>query len=227
MVAKAVANERRAASNGRKIPPELENPFDDALLDLFALVHPALHRAGFTANGLTLISGAFQLLAVGCIALDAFGTAAVLYAVGYAFDVFDGNFARTYGSVSAGGDRLDHYKDITVASLLYLLIIFKDRRSIPLAWKAAFLGTSLLMCTAVGVFVGCQERFYLHGEKLEREGSAFLRPLRSMCTWSTCPQLRARLGWLRWLGVGTWVWFVCTFLVLLAARRALLLHSSS
>lgn len=191
----------------------MENPFDDALIDLFSWIHPGLYAIGATPNSLTVVSGVFLLASLVALYESYFLLSAVLYIVGYSFDVFDGNFARIYGMVSTHGDLLDHVKDILVVAGIYLVIILHE--NIPHAWKIAFVVTSLFLSAVVGVFVGCQEIYYYQREGKVPKGSAFLSPFRKMCVEGRGPDVETKLAILRWGGLGTWVFFYVTFVMVL------------
>lgn len=201
--------------SGRKLPPGLENQVDDLLLDVFAHVHPILYNAGATPNALTVASAILSIASLVALAADAFGTAAILYAIGYAFDVFDGNFARLYGMVSAHGDLFDHTKDIVVLIGLYAVVLLHP--SIPLAWKLAFLVVSVALGVTTSVYFGCQEIYYHRSSGRVPKGSTFLSPFRSLCTAGPV-DVEQRLTALRWVGSGTWTYVYCVFLVLLSGR---------
>jgi hypothetical protein len=83
-------NKTETVTRGRKLPSNLENPFDDALIDLFSWIHPGLYAIGATPNSLTVVSGVFLLASLVALYESYFLLSAVLYIVGYSFDVFDG-----------------------------------------------------------------------------------------------------------------------------------------
>lgn len=75
----------------------------------------AAHR-GISPNGVTMVSAAFSVAAIVCLAFAPatawLGIAiAVLLAIGYALDSADGQVARLTGSSSPAGEWLDHVVD--------------------------------------------------------------------------------------------------------------------
>jgi phosphatidylglycerophosphate synthase len=178
---------------GRKLPPELENPFDNWFIEQIALVHPYFYAAGFTANGITILSGVLQFAAIAFMHAEAYVTAAAVFLLGYFFDCMDGWYARYYKMTSKFGDKLDHYKDLLVAVALVGYVAWSPR--IPLNWKfVILLATVFMLCMNV-VYVSCQEAYY--GKAEEGESLGFTK---GICTPEEAP---AYLSKYRWFGLGT------------------------
>lgn len=192
---------------GRKLPSSLENPVDNALLDVCSVLHPYFYKAGFTANGITILSGIFQIIGIVCLWFGYYGIAGIMYLIGYTLDVMDGYYARLYKMVSTYGDLLDHGKDTIVTFSMYMVVIWHPR--IPLAWKLAFVVISLTLSLFAAIYLGCQESYY--SRKRQRKESSFLAPFQGLCTTNDVQ----KLTWLRWGGTGTVaIFFVIYFLIL-------------
>jgi phosphatidylglycerophosphate synthase len=151
------------SQQGRKIPENYENFIDNYIIELGIKLNPYFKKLNLTPNHLTAISAIFGLLSVYSIYNDKFILAGILYFISYAFDCFDGNYARMYGMVSEFGDLFDHIKDISVIILLYLVIWFKP--NIKKKKKVIFTAISVLLMMTTSIHLGCQERYYSRNEK--------------------------------------------------------------
>lgn len=106
-------------------------------------------RAGLTPNGVTLLSGAFSLLAVALLAVRPVSVGlgvlvAVLLVVGFALDSADGQLARLRGGGSRSGELLDHVLDLVVKLTLHLAVLLAW-------WEAGVRGGQLLLPLAFQV----------------------------------------------------------------------------
>lgn len=195
---------------GRKLPPELENPVDNFLLLICSRIHPFFKQMGFTANGITILSGILQVCSVILLWQTHYVASSILYMIGYTLDVLDGYYARTYSMVSSYGDLLDHTKDTVVTFGLHMVIIFHPM--IPLSWKIGFLVVSFMLSVFTAMYLGCQESYY---EKWsQRSESTFLAPFRNLCTKDDLN----RLTLLRWGGTGTIAAFYSLYIISLKMR---------
>jgi phosphatidylglycerophosphate synthase len=194
-------------STGRKVPQAYENPLDNILYD-FAIhvVNPYVFRkAGFTANGITLLSFAFGVLAAWLVWTRQYVAAALAYAVSYFLDCADGSFARAYNQVTALGDFLDHGSDVLKHGLLLSAVLLTPY--LTGTWKTVF-----TVCFGVGfaltfVHMGCQENVYNQSHL-----SPSLMPLRMLCSQDKAPHI---IQWTRYVGMGTTA--LLLFVVLLLA----------
>lgn len=193
---------------GRKLPPHLENPIDNILLEGCARIHPFFRKMGFTANGITWLSALLQGIALGLFYHQWHIAAALTYFVGYFLDVLDGYYARRYNMVSSYGDALDHGKDWMVITAFFLILM--TRTYISWERKALFLGGTAFFGLLTTWYMGCQETYY-HPRKNTSDGHATLAWTRALCTQDT----ERRLRWLRWGGTGTSALFWTLFLLTL------------
>lgn len=86
------------------------------------------YRIGLTPNQVTLVSAVFTFAGVGLIALAPIEpwsgiVAALLLALGYAWDSADGQVARLRGGGSLAGEWLDHFVDALKISSLHLAVL--------------------------------------------------------------------------------------------------------
>lgn len=206
--------QQQQRDTSRKLPPHLENHIDDALLDVFRPMRPFLRDLGFTPDALTLLSGVFFTFSALAIFMNHFGWAALFYGTGYAFDVFDGNFARCYGLVSSRGDFLDHWKDVIGLFVIYIVFIFNP--DIPISWKVFFVLVSLCLAILTSIYFGCQEIYHHRVQGQKPKGSTFMAPFRFLCYGTkneSLEDIEKKLQITRWTGSGTWAFFFVTFLV--------------
>lgn len=102
----------------RKLPREFENPIDNILIDLAGFLSPLFYSLNFTPNTLTTISNVFGITGLLLYYFQVYYFSALMIMIGYAFDCFDGYYARQYKLTSTFGDWYDHISDITVHGIL-------------------------------------------------------------------------------------------------------------
>lgn len=171
----------------RKLPDMWENPLDTQLTNFADAINPALRRTGHTPNVLTTYSATSQGLALWALHRGNVGPFAVLWLLGYFWDVADGNFARRYDMTSRFGDLYDHITDwLGVAGLAWVVVQRYDMRRVPALF---LLGVAALLVLNV-VHVGCQQ--LVAGGKGETLDAAR----------GACPGVSS-LCWTRWLSFGS------------------------
>jgi len=108
-------------------------PLVDPQLDRLAA---ALDRRGITADGVTLLAFAFGLAAICAVALEAYGTALLLFLINRLGDGIDGALARRHRITDLGG-----FLDIVLDFLIYAGLVFGFALADPAAnaLVAAFL----------------------------------------------------------------------------------------
>lgn len=193
---------------GRKIDPQYENPFDEALLLVIEAISPALKATGHTPNVLTLYSGILGVGAVWALWHRKLAAFAVLYIASYFFDCADGYFARRYDMVTELGDKLDHGKDALVALALVGVLIVKYQ--LPF-WAWLVLGALLL---AMVSHLGCQQKAYVSNNRPPSDPPESMDVYRGLCP-SADGETGMRMT--RWVGVGT-MQLAFVALVLLTSR---------
>ena len=109
----------------RKLPPNLECPIDNVILDIVEYMNVYFYNWGFTPNRITSLSALFGVLASIQIYYNYYILASMFYFIGYFFDCMDGNFARTYDMTSKFGDIYDHVKDVVVSFSLMGVLLYK------------------------------------------------------------------------------------------------------
>lgn len=200
---------------GSKIPDFQENPLDVLLERLSRQVAvPVLRATGHTPNAITGYSFACGLVALACLAHGRVHAACVWLALGYFFDVVDGQYARTFGLVTHAGDVFDHMTDLVVAAGLGVLLVVRY------GVAAGALVGGLALAGSV-LSLGCQQRNVAAaattpGERPQsprRGGGESLDRLRRVC-----PD-RRMVRVTRFLGGATSVLVVILGCLLLERRR--------
>ena len=190
--------------DGRKIPPEMENPFDSFLISLAIKMNAKLHPMGITPNMLTVVSFIFGLVSVFYAYKSKFTICAVFFMISYYFDCADGNMARTYNQVTKLGDFLDHATDVIVGTLLFAIVI--TNKKIKHKWLYAIVVLTII--AAMTVHLGCQERVY------GTEQSACLSCLKLLCPSNEYIHVT------RWFGCGTLILTLTVMFVVFDLLRA-------
>ena len=82
----------------------------------------------------------------------------VAYLISYFFDCMDGYFARKYNMVSKIGDMYDHFKDVTVHILLFVVIIYYY----PVKREILITSMSILLVALILTLMnmGCEEKIH-------------------------------------------------------------------
>jgi len=123
----------------------------------------AIGRLGISANALTLIGAALNVLAAGIVAAGWMTLGGVAFLLASAFDALDGAVARATGSTSAFGAFLDSVMDRYSESAMFigLLVVFTSRNQIDVAvgCSVALVGSLLVSyarARAEGLGVDCE-----------------------------------------------------------------------
>jgi len=190
----------------RKLPSELDNPFDNMVLDLVESTVDFFHDVGFTPNGVTTLSLISGLYGVYKFANFEFYQSAFLHLISYYFDCLDGHLARKYNMTTEFGDYYDHTKDFIVSGLLfyhmakfYWTVEHNIKYIIPI----------IVIIVLYGVFhhMGCQEIYYgNHTETM----SIFL----DSCDAKDKKEAAKLLKSSRHLGCGTAILLITVFIAL-------------
>ena len=192
------------AVSGRKIPEDMENPFDNLILRFAERVNPALVAVGVTPNLLTSFSFIFGVAAAVYIYWGWFVTGVILFLVSYVFDCMDGNMARAFDMVTRFGDFYDHATDvIQIISFIAAVVYSPMLRQ----WKVVFFVVTSIIYVASFVHLGCQERIY--GKSVQ-----CLQVFEYLC-----PNPRQSIYTTRYFGSGTTVVFIVAFFILVALLK--------
>ena len=105
----------------RKIPKNLENPIDNAIIDICDPLSEFFHYLHFVPNDITTLSLIFGILSVLLLYRGQTIASVVFYFISYIFDCCDGYYARKYKMCTKLGDIYDHFKDWTV-NIMYIYV---------------------------------------------------------------------------------------------------------
>ena len=190
-------------NDGKKINDSYENPIDLVLVRLGERLHPTFRKFNLTPNDLTLASLVITLLSFyAYVELKNKVLFVVLYFIGYAFDCFDGNYARSYGMTSDFGDYFDHGADM-VKFFVYSYVLFfrtKDTSRRKKLYACSLLVGLLLLATCMG----CQEM-----NSSNNESSSSIAWLENLCL------NKDHVSFMRFFGVGSFK-LLCAALLLLS-----------
>lgn len=133
---------------GRKIPREYENPFDDQLLLLCDKLADICKKYNISANQVTL----FRFYFIFVIYHYLFNTNDYIIPIifsflFYLFDCLDGHLARKTNSITVLGDLLDHIIDL-IFFILITYFIYKNKyyKLLGLVFVSAYLS-----CVHLGI----------------------------------------------------------------------------
>lgn len=112
----------------RKLPEDLENPFDNLIYKIVEYVAPTLYEYGFTPNILTTIGNINTLIFLYFMLNYQFQLAAFFFLLSYIFDCLDGYIARLYNMESKFGDWYDHISDLTKTLLLFYTLLTINKK---------------------------------------------------------------------------------------------------
>ena len=123
----------------------------------------AIARLGVSANALTLIGLALNILAAGIVAAGGMTLGGAAFLLASAFDALDGAVARATGTASAFGAFLDSVMDRYSESAMFigLLAVFASRQQLDVAvgCSVALVGSLLVSyarARAEGLGVDCE-----------------------------------------------------------------------
>ena len=113
-------------SNGRKIPSNIENPFDIILISLCDKLIDYCYTLKITPNHVTI----FRIFLSIFIFNDLFNTSNIIFPVFgtlifYFLDCLDGHLARSTDQVTVLGDYLDHIADVSFLIIVAIYILIK------------------------------------------------------------------------------------------------------
>ena len=108
-----------------------------------------------------------------------YAISAILFFISYIFDCFDGFYARKYNMISNFGDLFDHFRDLTINSVVYFLLFKKYWKLNTMQRYLPFI--VIIIFVAMQIHIGCQEVYY----DSNVSGSKFLSIFKSICPSQT------------------------------------------
>lgn len=170
-----------------KIPPNIENPIDNILIDSISLYDKHINTLGITPNMITIFRIVLFLTTYFYLKDDKL--ILISYIIFYYLDCVDGYIARKYDKITVSGDYLDHLADIiAVILMLYKMYPYLTSRNIIIL--VIFLFGQL-------VHLGCQQKYFNDSGKIKESLDIFI----SLCKYN--------IKYTRYLGCGTTILVIC------------------
>ena len=182
----------------KKIPDEIDNPVDNALIHFGDRLCPFFKHTRHTPNILTTYSLITGLVACYFLYKKHMILFSIFYLLSYFFDCIDGHFARKYAMTSNIGDMYDHIKDGFIF-ILIIWIVYKNCGKITIPVIGVFLFFFIMMT----IHFSCQEKNC--DDKYKDKDNSFIFVSKSLCGD------KDNIKWTRYFGVGT---FQIIFMIL-------------
>ena len=179
----------------------MENPIDNIIIDSGRLLNPLFKKLHFTPNTLTTCSLIFGLLSAFFYYHKHFPLSAITYLISYAFDAYDGNYAREYNMVTQFGDYYDHITDLVVNVLLFS-VFAKTNTFSTKTLIIIFIITVTLFIT-LSAHLNCQEHWVKKNDP--QNISTYLTNATKMIFTSSCDKY---IHILKYFGCGTFTFWV-------------------
>lgn len=187
----------------RKLPNELENPFDNLVYVLVERISPLFYHFGLTPNSITSLSLLCGIYSAYLLFKKCYFLSILFYLLAYIFDCLDGYNARKYNMMSKFGDYYDHISDIFKFLLLVIVFYLQNKKLFWFVFPIIIIDSIFVM-----IHLGCQESYY---NKNDSETLSFL---------GICPKDKSMakkiLRWSRYLGTGTSTLMIIFFIIVYA-----------
>ena len=193
----------------RKIPSEIENPFDDLLINISEYLAPYYKQLNFTANGITTLSLITGIYSIFLYTNQYYYLSALFFIISYYFDCQDGYFARRYNESSQFGDYYDHIKDIIINASIGILL-FLQYFQIKSNIKYIILIIVILILATLQVHMGCQEIYF----NKNPESSQVLNPLKKLCPAKNKNDIYNVMQYTKFFGSGTFILLIVVLILL-------------
>lgn len=195
----------------RKIPPDLENPIDNILIEMGEYLSEYFKKLNLTANDLTTVSTFTGLYSIYLFIKKKYVMSAIFFIISHSFDCFDGFYARKYNMVSNFGDCYDHLSDYIIDGLMIYLII-KKYLKLPNNNLKKYI--PILLIPLIGLMLvhfGCQEMYF----DSTTSGNIILDCYKPMCPIdrNKSNDLRNFIKFSRFFGTGTYTLFICILIL--------------
>lgn len=195
------------SANGRKIPSNIENPFDIILISLCDKLIDFCYTLNITPNSVTI----FRIILAIFIFKDLFNTSDIAFPVigtliFYFLDCLDGHLARTTDQVTVLGDYLDHVADVLfiITTLIYIFI-----NQFP--GKQYICVILVILIYLMLIHMGLQQKNYkiIKCNELGCEFNQFetLDQLNYLHNFDA-----KHICWTRFFGCGTFMLYICTII---------------
>jgi len=188
--------------NGRKIPSNIENPFDTLLISLCDKLIDFCYTLKITPNMVTIFRMIFAIFIFDGI----FNTSDIAFPVigiliFYFLDCLDGHLARSTKQVTVLGDYLDHIADISFIVIISVYLIIKKYPC-----KKIICIILLILAYLMLVHMGLQQKNYKQIK--EKETGIPFEHFETLDRLNYLHNLGAdHISWTRFFGCGTFMLF--------------------
>jgi len=195
-------------NSGRKIPTNIENPFDIILISLCDKLINFCYTLKLTPNVITI----FRMFSAIFILNSIFNTTEITFPVigilmFYFLDCLDGHLARSTNQVTVLGDYLDHFADLSFIFIISIYLIIKKYPG-----KKIICITLLILGYLMLVHMGLQQKNYK--QQKERETCKSFDNFETLNFLNNLHNLNAdQICWTRFFGCGTFILFIIISIV--------------
>ena len=179
---------------GRKIPREIDNFFDNIMIDLASYLSGFFKKINFNPNHLTTIGNIFGIFCINYLLSKNYKYSAFCYFARYLFDCLDGFYSRKYNMETEFGDNYDHYSDyiffIITTYILFQKVNFKNNQYFKIIY--------LLLSLTASIQLGCTEHFFKTKDKTNTHLSNLI---------NICPK-KNFINIIKYFGSGSFILFV-------------------
>lgn len=196
----------------RKIPKNLENPIDNAIIDICDPLSKFFHSLHFNPNDITTLSLIFGILSILLLYRGQTIAAVACYFISYVFDCCDGYYARKYRMCTKFGDLYDHFKDWIVYIMYTYVLYTRNKEKLS---KKQWISVLLVFLFLLGlqlVHFAAQERYHNKLDNIPSLGwlASFVK---------TKEQARNVLSVTRFFGCGTFILTIMAFTVYVEYKK--------
>jgi len=191
-------------NNGRKIPSNIENPFDTILISLCDKLVDFCYTLKITPNMITIS----RIILIIFVFKEIFTTSKIIFPVFgillfYFLDCLDGHLARSTDQVTVLGDYLDHGADLTFIAIITTFILIKKYPNKKIICVTLFILFYLML-----VHMGLQQKNYKILK--EQENNCPFDQFETLDNLNYLHNFDAEhISWSRFFGCGTLILFIC------------------
>lgn len=196
-------------TQGRKLPSELENPFDDIFIDVASWLNTYIFRPlNYTPNMITTMSLFLGLSSALLFHKQWYIMSLLFFVTAYILDCADGAFARKYNMETTFGDYYDHISDLLKSVAFFISFVYHP---FSIEFKVVVIAILLILYVLSLVHLGCQEAIYNPDANKKHDS---LSGLKVFC--GSKEDSMRNIQYTRYFGCGTFV--ICASLVILAPK---------
>lgn len=192
--------------NGRKLSEEYECHIDNWVYKIIDPISNFCKNCNMTPNQITTLSLITGLISIYFL-FDSINLNKVynlllftiFYIVSYILDCLDGYYARKYNMTSKIGDYYDHFKDIIINLIVFVILI----KNFLITKNLIYFILLLVVLSLSLIHLGCQE---CHYDKYNYKNGNSLGNLKKLCP--NCKTPDKCLPYTRFVGMGTFIFAI-------------------